>query len=547
MASGISAGIEKVEQYRSNESTQGSSLMEQVLFLYYAGVDLEVNLGAKEKAFEYSEALRGRGFLEEMGTSAALRLPGITEAERRNVERLTQEIANTRNILNASGSQAQSAGDITRSADANRRLNTLEMELAELDALITDRIPLYGMLRNPSPVSMEDARAWCDRDTAVLEYVLWDDAIDFSPITRGATWEGMTERPTINSYCIILTRDGVTPVLLDHDFDYSSTVKEFRQLVAESRAPYRVEELRSILYEKLIKPAIPYIPPHIKNIIIVPDGQLAYLPFDILRENSQSTDFGETYALSLSPSVSVSVLAKTRNFQKEGSILAFADAVYNQEGLGTDRGQRAFDGQNWQNLPGTAAEIVSLQNIARSQYQDVAVYTKDEVRESTIKNLSARGRLRQYPIIHFACHGYFNEEDPGLSGIVFSEVSETHEPDDENNGYLTIPEIAVLEFNSQMVLLSACETGLGETKRGQGMVGLSRAFLVAGAGNVGVSLWKINDAGTSRFMEALYTKVLVENKTFRQAYHEVKNEFRHGKFGEEYTNPVFWAAFTMYE
>jgi CHAT domain-containing protein len=79
------------------------------------------------------------------------------------------------------------------------------------------------------------------------------------------------------------------------------------------------------------------------------------------------------------------------------------------------------------------------------------------------------------------------------------------------------------------------------------MVGLARAFLVAGAGNVGVSLWKINDKGTSFFMEALYRRVLGEGKIFRAAYYEVKNDFRHGKFGAQYTRPMYWAAFTMYE
>jgi CHAT domain-containing protein len=548
MASGISAGIENVERLYADVGTQEGSLMEQVLFLYYAGVDIEVTVGTAEKAFEYSEALRGRGFLAEMGTTAALRLPGITEAERKNIERLTQEITSTRNILDGlSSQQAESAVDITRSADASRRLNALEIELATLNASITDRIPQYGILRNPAPVSIKDARSWCGEDTAVLEYVLWDDTVEFNPVTRGFIWEGMTEKPTINSYCLVLTQDGVTPVLLDHTFDYTGTIKQFRQFVAESRGAFFVETMRGALYEKLVKPALPYIPENIKSIVIVPDGQLAYLPFDILRENNDSPDFGETYALSLSPSVSVSILAQKRDFQNDGTILAFADAVYNQDEVGTDRGQRAFDGEKWNNLPGTAAEIASLQKIARSHYHDITVYMKDEVRESVIKELSARRRLRQYPIIHFACHGYFDENDPSASGIVLSEVSETHEPDDENDGYLTIPEIAVLEFNSKMVLLSACETGLGETKRGQGMVGLSRAFLVAGGGNVGVSLWKIDDSGTSLFMEALYTKVLAENKTFRQAYYEVKNEFRHGKFGEQYTLPLYWAAFILYE
>jgi CHAT domain-containing protein len=79
------------------------------------------------------------------------------------------------------------------------------------------------------------------------------------------------------------------------------------------------------------------------------------------------------------------------------------------------------------------------------------------------------------------------------------------------------------------------------------MVGLARAFLVAGAGNLGVSLWEVDDTGTSLFMTALYQKVLADGKTFRQAYYEVKNAFRHGEAGEDYARPMYWAAFTMYE
>jgi len=142
---------------------------------------------------------------------------------------------------------------------------------------------------------------------------------------------------------------------------------------------------------------------------------------------------------------------------------------------------------------------------------------------------------------------FFNEDDPGKSGIVLSEVSQSHKSDEENDGYLTIPEIVLLDLNSRMVLLSACETGLGEMKRGQGMVGLTRAFLVAGTSNIGVSLWKIDDTGTSFFMDALYQKVLGDNKSFRDAYYEVKNDFRHGVFGEQYTKPMYWAAFVLYE
>jgi len=95
-----------------------------------------------------------------------------------------------------------------------------------------------------------------------------------------------------------------------------------------------------------------------------------------------------------------------------------------------------------------------------------------------------------------------------------------------------------------MVMLSACETGLGAVRRGDGMVGMARAFLVSGVENVGVSLWAIDDIGTMEFMTRLYRKVLNEGQTFKEAYYLVKNEFRRDP---RWNHPFYWAAFTMYE
>jgi CHAT domain-containing protein len=166
-----------------------------------------------------------------------------------------------------------------------------------------------------------------------------------------------------------------------------------------------------------------------------------------------------------------------------------------------------------------------------------------EASEAKVKELSRSGILGNYSNIHFACHGYFNEEAPVMSSVVFSEVSgllgETAE-----DGYLTIPEIALLNLDARMVMLSACETGLGQVKRGDGMVGLARSFLVAGAKNVGVSLWSISDEATVEFMIRLYRNVVEKKMSFRESYYLVRNEFRKDP---KWSHPFYWAAFTMYE
>jgi len=140
----------------------------------------------------------------------------------------------------------------------------------------------------------------------VLEYVLWDDSIDYQPIAVDrALTESEKQRPAIESYCLVLTKDGVTPVLLDSGFDYNGTVKELRERVSNwdrlnnNFNRQRYEQLSVDLYDKLVKPVLPRLPTGIKNIVIVPDGELAYLPFYILREDAESPAFGETYVLSL--------------------------------------------------------------------------------------------------------------------------------------------------------------------------------------------------------------------------------------------------------
>ena len=158
--------------------------------------------------------------------------------------------------------------------------------------------------------------------------------------------------------------------------------------------------------------------------------------------------------------------------------------------------------------------------------------------------MSRDGTLLNYPIVHFASHGFFNDNLIPQAALVFSEVSGLLGNISTEDGYLSIEEIALLDLNAKMVMLSACETGWGQLRRGDGMSGLVRAFMLAGAQSVGVSLWKISDEATVEFMWGVYQKVLREGKTFREAYSETKAEFR---ISERWSHPIYWAGFMLYE
>jgi len=129
---------------------------------------------------------------------------------------------------------------------------------------------------------------------------------------------------------------------------------------------------------------------------------------------------------------------------------------------------------------------------------------------------------------------------PSFSAVVFSEVSKKGAKED---GYLSVEEAALLRMNPELLMLSACETGLGKLSRGDGVVGLTRAFHVAGAKRVGVTLWQVNDRGTMEFMKKFYRRAVKEGMDYGEALVETRREFmRSGEFGD----PYYWAGFVLY-
>jgi tetratricopeptide (TPR) repeat protein len=573
----LGISIDRAEKARS-AGARGVGTMTSLLYQYYAGVDFEASFGSPDVAFAYSERLRSRGFLEQMAIEDALKqLPGINPEDAKRVRALSREVSNLQNILSASNLQMEPS----KYNETANSLTRAEAELALLNAKISERVPGYAELSNPKTVDIDMAKSFCGDDTAVLEYVLWDSTVAFeAPFSSDYGRSKYRERPSINSYCLVLTKDGVTPVALNPDFDYTFTVEELREYLTHfimDKPPKEeiFEEERNALYNALIKPVLGHIPDGIKKLLIVPDGNLAFLPFDVLRENSKSASLGEKYSITFSPSVSCSVVARQKNIPLAEPIIAFGGVWYDKDesknrppaeissgnriaalnsSLVAYRGVNTVDDvpektravdyysqKGWPYLAGTVEEILGLEKITTVK---PTIYQGREVTKRFIKRLSLEGTFLNYPIIHFACHGYFNDNLIPQAALVFSEVSGLLGSESREDGYLSIDEIALLQLNAKMVMLSACQTGLGQIKRGDGMSGLARAFMTAGAQNVGVSLWSISDEATVEFMWGVYRKVIREGKSFHDAYSEVKEEFRKDP---KWSHPYFWAAFTMYE
>jgi len=147
--------------------------------------------------------------------------------------------------------------------------------------------------------------------------------------------------------------------------------------------------------------------------------------------------------------------------------------------------------------------------------------------------------LGQYRIVHFATHGLLDNEHPELSGLVLSMVGPDGKP---QNGFLDLEDIYNLTLPADLVVLSACETGLGKEINGEGLVGLTRGFMYAGASRVVASLWQVDDAATAELMGAFYRAMLVDRlrpaAALRQAQIELMKQKR-------WHDPYYWAAFTL--
>jgi CHAT domain-containing protein len=155
------------------------------------------------------------------------------------------------------------------------------------------------------------------------------------------------------------------------------------------------------------------------------------------------------------------------------------------------------------------------------------------------RDAALSGELSKYRYVHFATHGFLNSLHPELSGVVLSLINEEGE---ERDGFLRAHEVYNLNLNADLVVLSGCRTGLGKEIRGEGLIGLTRAFMYAGAARVVVSLWDISDEATAEFMLRFYRHLLKEKMTPAAALRAAQASMSKDK---RWSLPYYWAGFVL--
>jgi CHAT domain-containing protein len=192
-----------------------------------------------------------------------------------------------------------------------------------------------------------------------------------------------------------------------------------------------------------------------------------------------------------------------------------------------------FLGKNFGRLGHTRDEANAILALVPDDLEQLALDFDANRQTATDSNLS------QYQIVHFATHGLLNETQPELSGLVFSLYDQQGT---EKPGFLQLSDIFNLTLSADLVVLSACETGVGQEIRGEGLVSLTRGFMYAGAERLVVSLWAVADSSTSELMQNYYIKILENNSNPATAMRETQLEMLQS---DQYNAPYFWAAFVF--
>jgi CHAT domain-containing protein len=159
---------------------------------------------------------------------------------------------------------------------------------------------------------------------------------------------------------------------------------------------------------------------------------------------------------------------------------------------------------------------------------------------SASRDLVISQQLSQYRILHFATHGLLNSERPELSGLVFSLIDQKGKSQD---GFLRLHEIYNLELNADLIVLSACETGLGKEIKGEGLIGLTRGFMYSGAPRIVASLWNVDDLATAELMKLFYQRMLKDGLPAGAALRSAQLEMFRQK---RWASPYFWAGFVLH-
>jgi CHAT domain-containing protein/tetratricopeptide (TPR) repeat protein len=586
----VEESLRVAESMRSDllSPTSRSSFLANVQRSYQLYTDVlmrqhqaEPTAGFDALAVEVSERQRARSLLDLLSEARTDVRQGV------NANLIERE----RTLAQQLNDKAQQLTQITKPQQAStlkQEVSQLETDLERAQVAIRNANPHYAALVQPQPLKLKEIQQQLDADTLLLEYALGEDRSYLWAITR----DSLASYELPKAEIVDQSARQVVELLTARSTNKrgeSAPQKQQRIAKAEAALPAAAQDLS----QTLLAPVAAQLGN--KRLVIVADGALQYIPFAMLPEpKDEGGRMKDEVSIgrSLHPSSfipqplivnhevvslpSASALAIQRaelaGRQPAPKLLAvIADPVFDRtdrrfQTMARSSGTDASDQPQTQTQTITADDARSIEHLAENSGDKSGVttlrlviprlpFTRQEatrVLALTPKNSSfgavdfqasratvLTGNLSQYRYVHFATHGLLDSERPGLSSLVLSMVDAEGKPQD---GFLRANDIYNLKLPAELVVLSACQTGLGKEIKGEGLVGLTRGFMYAGAARVVVSLWNVNDKATADLMTKFYEKMLTQGERPAAALRAAQVEILRQK---QWQSPYYWAAFTL--
>ncbi|HTG85903.1 MAG TPA: CHAT domain-containing protein [Pyrinomonadaceae bacterium] len=429
---------------------------------------------------------------------------------------------------------------------AAREIEMLTVEFDQVQAQIRETSPRYAALTQPAPLNLaEIQKQVLDDDTLLLEYALGDekgylwavtpDSIRSYELPARATIEKVARR----FYELATERSKTVP-------DETMAQRQKRLADADAEYPQAGAELSKLL----LAPVAAELKQ--KRLVIVGEGVLQYVPFAALpspaTDNSPLIVRHEIVSL---PSASVLAVLRNETVNRKPAsktVAVLADPVFSANDPRLKTHSAHADDTAVADAQRSAAEsgVGSLTRLhfSRQEAEDIARLAGEKRNFQALdfaasRTVATNDKLGDYRIVHFATHGLINNHHPDLSGIVLSLVDEQGRP---QNGFLRLYDIYNLKLNADLVVLSACQTALGKDIKGEGLVGLTRGFMYAGAPRVVASYWRIDDRATADIMKRFYSAMLKDGLRPAAALRAAQISMLQDK---RWQSPHYWAAFTI--
>lgn len=501
--------------------------------------------GYAEKAFEIFERRQGRMFLEQMGKTGARRFAGVPEDVRRYEEALETRLEHTRHDLTAALSQA--TRDTARIAELEGRLSALHTERHTLRATLQARYPAYEALRYPQPVSLDELRRRVMQpDELMLVYhVMPGQTLLWIIGARQTQMRALPAGERDIQQLVMNLRFAMLP-----DNLWNSSVEQVYNPARFQDVTF--EEAGYALFSAVLPQDARPLLAQGRPVYIVPSGALYAVPFEaFITRPVHSIDDAHFLLedVTISYLSSASLLKTLRDARSRSvpvtryPLLAFANPDYQAFSEQLSRTNRALQieavvsafGGQVAPLEDTEQEARAITALFQAPPESRPLQLRQDASLANLLQMDASGTLNQYRYLLFSLHG-----------IIPGEVTYVEQPalilsDD----LLMMSDVFGLRLNADMVMLSACNTGRGQYRKGEGVMGLTRAFMYAGTPTTTVTLWSVFSVSAKELSIGMF-KHLKQGDAPADALRATKLQMLRGQKGQLFKEAVHWAPFVIF-